>query len=1001
MNYLGKVAKGVGGVLKAVEGVAVNRDDAVSAEVEAIVHRILESTLNEDKRAAVGELRDLLQDNPKAQLGIGSKGLSVLCEILFNSREDVEMINGALEVLLAAFSVPENEKDARNQEASAGVINCELFTQKPENLSVVLSLLEDEPIGVNDFYVRYHSVQLLTCLLNTSIFKLQEAILGSPLGVVHLMDLLKEREAIRNEVLLLLAALTRQNGEIQKIAAFEGAFERLFNIIGEEGGCDGGIVVLDCLQLVNNLIRGNPHNQKLFRETGFVSQLLDLLKPFETGSDGFSGGAPLQEHNAGNLKAVLETLTLLASPPSDSSDSTLVECYLTNQEALASFGVLSILPRLALHEGGVSDASVRSGALRCLGFAILGNSKNRMAIQQSQLPVNGAMTGLIQATLQTALSTMDADEYGAADYLLQSFFWNNPQGQVEHLATLQVGLPEPSFGSEVIRALGSCVEGSPVGSRAARVLRYLFEGGNVDIKHRGLATVVQVVGDTRQEYLLNWCMELLTHCLQYGSSWVTSASLLRLLIAWVDVFPPAAQALLEPQHQMSLLVGVLTGGLGQQDQTVVSLTALLLGVCLVATERPGIDGGSGPWEPMRDFIADLISTSIGFQLYFQALEAFPMTPAFSQIANSPGPHSASDTNPLDLEFLQYCHQIVPEIHGYLSNGRRQTPPLEQQHPEAGSAPLGDAGQAARTNSPEVVASEQVSARSEPSPVAGGAPDPTTHLAPTPISVGESGQVPHPSQAFSDGAQLEPHYGNDVTEAGQFGQTAVGRHTPDMYTHPQGMTPVSNGGGAELEELHALRSEVERLRHENANLRFELDKSIAGEKSANVSSSATIAAVEARASQAEAAAASLNTELTDLSRAHRDVQELAARFEQECKAMASQKENAEREYQIAYKQLEDHAAHLGNQVQELETQRQASAPAGHDFSEAIQAAREEAQREAMESTEDLLVCLGLEHEKVNRLSRRLELLGEDVPTVLDGIGQPDGLIFPRRDEVDLT
>jgi hypothetical protein len=31
--------------------------------------------------------------------------------------------------------------------------------------------------------------------------------------------------------------------EIQKIVAFEGAFEKIFSIIKEEGGSDGGVVV--------------------------------------------------------------------------------------------------------------------------------------------------------------------------------------------------------------------------------------------------------------------------------------------------------------------------------------------------------------------------------------------------------------------------------------------------------------------------------------------------------------------------------------------------------------------------------------------------------------------------------------------------------------------------------------------------------------------------------------------------------------------------------------
>ncbi len=57
-------------------------------------------------------------------------------------------------------------------------------------------------------------------------FKLQDAILASPMGVVRLCELLGEREVIRNEALQLLVALTRANRQVQNIAAFEGAFDR-------------------------------------------------------------------------------------------------------------------------------------------------------------------------------------------------------------------------------------------------------------------------------------------------------------------------------------------------------------------------------------------------------------------------------------------------------------------------------------------------------------------------------------------------------------------------------------------------------------------------------------------------------------------------------------------------------------------------------------------------------------------------------------------------------
>lgn len=68
-----------------------------------------------------------------------------------------------------------------------------------------------------------------------------------------------------SETLLLLLQLSRGNQEIQKIIAFEGAFESALDIVTEEGYSDGGIIVQDCLQLVNNLLKGNVSNQvKIF-----------------------------------------------------------------------------------------------------------------------------------------------------------------------------------------------------------------------------------------------------------------------------------------------------------------------------------------------------------------------------------------------------------------------------------------------------------------------------------------------------------------------------------------------------------------------------------------------------------------------------------------------------------------------------------------------------------------------------------------------------------------
>lgn len=53
-------------------------------------------------------------------------------------------------------------------------INAELFSRGKDNIEMLLSLLDDEPAGISDFYVRYHTIQLLTSLAAVSSFRIQE-----------------------------------------------------------------------------------------------------------------------------------------------------------------------------------------------------------------------------------------------------------------------------------------------------------------------------------------------------------------------------------------------------------------------------------------------------------------------------------------------------------------------------------------------------------------------------------------------------------------------------------------------------------------------------------------------------------------------------------------------------------------------------------------------------------------------------------------------------------
>jgi hypothetical protein len=59
----------------------------------------------------------------------------------------------------------------------------------------------------------------------------------------------------------LLEALADGNEAIQKIVAFNGAFERLLLIAKEEGALDGGVIVDDIMRLIISLLADNPSNQ--------------------------------------------------------------------------------------------------------------------------------------------------------------------------------------------------------------------------------------------------------------------------------------------------------------------------------------------------------------------------------------------------------------------------------------------------------------------------------------------------------------------------------------------------------------------------------------------------------------------------------------------------------------------------------------------------------------------------------------------------------------------
>jgi hypothetical protein len=201
-----------------------------------------------------------------------------------------------------------------------------------------------------------------------------------------------------SEALLLLHNLTVTNADLQKIVAFEGAFERLLDIVIQEGGVEGGIVVQDCLAAIGTLLRFNTSNQ-VRRDTHRPAVLRALIR------------CPPCQNYFRELSLLSRLPPLLsfpspAPPPSQPPPDTFALQFWPAQKAVNSALVISIARLLAGGgDKGGSGALASCGMTRCL-VELVGGSNAPTALKAQAL---AALTAVLEkspknAELLTALA---------------------------------------------------------------------------------------------------------------------------------------------------------------------------------------------------------------------------------------------------------------------------------------------------------------------------------------------------------------------------------------------------------------------------------------------------------------------------------------------------------------------------------------------------------------------------------------------------------------------
>lgn len=358
-------------MMRILEAQAPARQTATDT-IQTLSSRLSSATLLEDRRAAILGLRSFAKLFPAS---VASGALRDLIAGLRRDAEDPDTLKVVLETLLMLF-----EPDEKSPEASEEITLwlADEFTQRQDNITALLDLLE-----LGEFYPRLYALQILSHVSSARPQRTQETVFAAPLGVSRITNVLDDkREAVRNEALVLLVALTPSSAELQKVVAFENAFDRVFVLIGSDGGLThGSTTVQDCLSLLANLLSLNTSNQSYFREMGGILKIKKLLAAVleqEDGSEGVSSWMKPQRDM--NLWGILGVIQLFLARGAQGT--------LLNQQAFWQTAVLQTILHIAFHPG--FSAGVRAKSLQTCGDLIRGN--HGLQERFGDLPVQIKMT---------------------------------------------------------------------------------------------------------------------------------------------------------------------------------------------------------------------------------------------------------------------------------------------------------------------------------------------------------------------------------------------------------------------------------------------------------------------------------------------------------------------------------------------------------------------------------------------------------------------------------
>ncbi|XP_051866154.1 general vesicular transport factor p115 isoform X3 [Pristis pectinata] len=603
--------------------------------VQKLCDRVASSTLLEDRRDAVRALKSL---SKKYRLEVGSQAMEHLINVLQMDRSDSEIIGYALDTLYNLISNDAEEEEPAEgseeenvQKSSSDDLEMqftEIFIKHQENLTLLLSLLEGF-----EFHVRWPAVKLLTALLKNLGPQVQQIILVCPLAVSRMMDLLADsREVIRNDGLLLLQQLTKGNAAIQKIVAFENAFERLLDIITEEGMSDGGIVVEDCLLLLLNLMKNNSSNQNFFKEGSYIQR----MKPWFEVAEGNSSWSAQKVTNLHLMLQLVRVLVSPVNPPGATSSC---------QKSAFQCGLLQQLCTILMATGVPAD--ILTETINTVSEVIRGSQVNQDYFASVNAPSNPPRPAIVVLLMSMVNERQPFVLRCAVLYCFQCFLYKNQKGQAEIVATLLPATIDANSISAGQLLCGGLFSPDSLSNWCAAVaLAHALQDNSIQKEQLLRVQLATSLGNPPVS-LLQQC----TNILSQGSKVQTRVGLLMLLSTWMTNCPIAVTHFLHNQTNVPFLTAQISENLGEEEQLVQGLCALLLGICIYYNDN-SLENYT------KEKLKQLIEKRIGKEIFIEKLAYISKHELYSRAGQKPQPsYSTPEQMLFDHEFTKLVKEL--------------------------------------------------------------------------------------------------------------------------------------------------------------------------------------------------------------------------------------------------------------------------------------------------------------------------------------------------------